>query len=102
MYGYIKLPVGRLTKTIDSQTIGLSPSNFDTALAPATAAAASLALSVKVKMSSKTHGLYNKYDNKSGRDSWVSSMLLFSDRKLANEAMFKAEPEAVVPRQTFE
>jgi hypothetical protein len=52
-------------------------------------------------MSSKTRGLYNKYDNKSGRDAWVSSMLLFSDRKLANEAMFEAEPQAVVPRQTL-
>ena len=102
MYGYIKLPVGRPTKTIDSQTIGLSPSTSpDTALAPASAAAASLASSVKVKMSSKTRGSYNKCDNKSGQDAWVSSMLLFSDRKLANEAMFKAEPEAVVPRQTL-
>jgi hypothetical protein len=35
MYGYIKLPVGRPTKTIDSQTIGPSPSTADTALAPA-------------------------------------------------------------------
>ena len=102
MYGYIKLPVGRPTKTIDSQTIGLSPSTSpDTALAPSTVAAASLASSVKVKMSSKTCGSYNKCDNKSGRDAWVSSMLLFSDRKLANEAMFKAEPDAVVPRQTL-
>ena len=51
MYGYIKLPVGRPTKKIDSQTIGPSPSTADTALAPATAAAASQASSVKVKMS---------------------------------------------------
>jgi hypothetical protein len=97
MYGYIKLPVGRPTKTIDSQTIGPS----DTALAPSTAAAASQASSVKVKMSSKTRGLYNKYDNKSGRDAWVSSMLLNNDRKLASEAMLEAEPQAVVPRQTL-
>ena len=30
MYGYIKLPIGRPTKTIDSQTIGPSPSTADT------------------------------------------------------------------------
>jgi hypothetical protein len=50
VYGYIKLPIGRPTKTIDSQTIGPSPStaDTDTALAPATAAAASRASSVKV------------------------------------------------------
>ena len=68
MYGYIKLPVGRPTKTMDSQMIGPSPaSNADTAPAPATAAAASQASSVKVKMStSKTHGSYNKHDDKSG------------------------------------
>jgi len=51
MYGYIKLPVGWPTKTIDSQMIGPSPSTADTALAPATTAAASRASSVKVKMS---------------------------------------------------
>jgi hypothetical protein len=66
MYGYIKLPVGRPTKTIDSQTIGPSPSTADTALAPATTAAASRASSVKVKMSSKTRSLNNKHDDKSG------------------------------------
>jgi hypothetical protein len=49
MNGYIKHPVGRPTKTIDSQTIGSSPSTADTALAPATAAAASQVSSVKVK-----------------------------------------------------
>jgi hypothetical protein len=49
IYGYIKLPAGRLTKMIDSQTIGPSPSTADTALAPATAAATSRASSVKVK-----------------------------------------------------
>ena len=47
-------------------TIGPSPSTSDTALAPATAVAASRASSVNVKMSSKTHGLYNKHDDKSG------------------------------------
>ena len=41
VYGYIKLPVGWPTKTIDSQTIGPSLSTADTALAPAAAAAAS-------------------------------------------------------------
>jgi hypothetical protein len=75
MYGYIKLPIGWPTKTIDSQTIGPSPSTADTALAPATAVAASRASSVKVKMSSKTRGSYNKHDDKSGRDVWVTSML---------------------------
>ena len=29
VYGYIKLPIGRPTKTIDSQTIGPSPSTAD-------------------------------------------------------------------------
>ena len=29
IYGYIKLPIGRPTKTIDSQTIGPSPSTAD-------------------------------------------------------------------------
>ena len=102
MYGYIKLPIiGWPTKTIDSQMIGPSPSTADTALAPATAAAASRASSVKVKMSSKTHGLYNKHDNRSGQDVWVTSMLLNNNRKIANEAMFKADPQAVVPRQTL-
>jgi hypothetical protein len=52
MYGYIKLPVGRPTKMIDSQMIGPSPSTAYTALAAATAVAASRASSVKVKMSS--------------------------------------------------
>jgi hypothetical protein len=47
MYGYIKLPIGRPTKTIDSQTFGPSPSTADTALTPAVAAAASRASSVK-------------------------------------------------------
>ena len=101
MYGYIKLPVGRPPKTIDSQTIGLSPSTADTALAPATAAAASRAPSVKVKMSGITRGSYQKYDDNSGQDAWVSSMLLNNDRKIANEAMFEANPQAVVPRQTL-
>jgi len=58
----------KYAKTINSQTIGPSPSTADTALAPATAAAASRASSVKVKMSSKTRGLYNKHDNRSGQD----------------------------------
>ena len=82
-------------------TIGPSPSTADTALAPATAAATSRASSVKVKMSSKTRGLYNKHDDKSGRDAWVSSELLNNDRKTANKAMFKADPQAVVPWQSF-
>ena len=101
MYGYIKLPIGQPTKTIDSKTIGPSPSTADTALAPATTAAASQASSVKVKMSSKTRGLYNKHDNKSERDVWVASTLLNNDRKIATEAMFMADPQAVVPRQTL-
>ena len=50
MYGCIKLPVGQPTKTIDSQTIGPSPSTADAALTPATAAAASRASSVKINM----------------------------------------------------
>ena len=75
MYDYIKLPIGQPTKTIDSQAIGPSPSTADAALTPATAAAASRASSVKVKISSKTHGLYNKHDHKSGRDAWVTLML---------------------------
>ncbi len=49
MYGYIKLPIGRPSKMIDSQMIGPSPSTADTALTPATAAAASRASSVNVK-----------------------------------------------------
>ena len=98
MYGYIKLPVGRPTKMIDSQTIGPSPSTADTALAPATAAPAT---ATAVKMSSKTRGLYNKYDNKSGQDAGVRSMLLNNDRKIANKAMFKADPQALVSRQTL-
>ena len=101
MYGYIKLSVGQPPKTIDSQMIGPSPSTAGTVLASATAAIASRASSVKVKMSSKTHGFYNKHDNKSGQDVWVSSMLLNNDRKIANEAMFKSDPQAVVPRQTL-
>jgi len=101
MYGYIKFPIGRPTKTIDSQTVGPSPSTADTALAPTTAAAASRASSVKVNMSSKTRGLYNKHDDRSGQDAWVTSMLLNNNRKIANEAMFKADPQAVVPLQTL-
>jgi hypothetical protein len=49
-------------------------------------------------MSGKTRGLYNKHDDKSGQDAWVSSMLLNNDRKIA---MFKANPQAVVPWQTL-
>ena len=101
MYGYIKLPIGRPTKTIDSQTIGPSPSTADTALTPATAAAASRASLVKVKMSRKTRGSYNKHNNKSGRDAWVTLMLLNNDRKIANKAMFKADPQSVVLQQTL-
>jgi hypothetical protein len=101
MYGYIKLPIGRPTKMIDSQTFGPSPSIADTALAPSAAAAASQASSVKVKMSCKTRGLYNKHDNRSGQDAWVTSMLLNNNSKIANKAMFKADPQAVVPRQTL-
>ncbi len=101
MYGYIKLPISRPTKTIDSQTIGHSPSTADTALTPATAAAASRASLVKVKMSSKTRGSYNKHNDKSGQDAWVTSMLLNNGRKIANKAMFKADPQSVVPRQTL-
>ena len=82
-------------------TIGPSPSTSDTALAPATAVAASRASSVNVKMSSKTHGLYNKHDDKRGWDALVKSMLLNNDIKIANEAMCKANPQAVVPRQTL-
>ena len=88
MYGYIT-------------TIGPSPSTAGTALAPATAVAASWASSVKVKMSSKTRGLYNTHDEKSEWDMWVKLMLLNNDRKIANEAMFKAGQQAVVPRKTL-
>ncbi len=91
MYGYIKLPVGRPIETIDSQTIGPSPSTADTALAPFTVVAASQAPSVKVKMPSKTRRSYNKYDNKSGQDAWVTLMLLINDRKLANEAILRLD-----------
>jgi hypothetical protein len=101
IYGYIKLPIGWPTKIIDPKMIGPSSSTADTALAPATAATASRASSVKVKMSSKTCGLYNKHDDKSGQDAWVTSMLLNNDRKIASEAMFKANPQAVAPRQTL-
>ncbi len=52
-------------------------------------------------MSGITRGSYQKYVDKSGQDAWVSSMLLNNDRKIANEAMFKANPQAVVPRQTL-
>ncbi len=78
MYGYIKLPVGCPTKTIDP-----SPPSVNTAITPVTAAAARLASSVKVNMLC------------------VTSMLLDNDRKIANEAMFKADPQAVVPQQTL-
>ena len=57
-------------------------------------ATASRASSVKVKMSSKTRGLYNKHDDRSGQDVWVTSMLLNNSRKISNEAMFKADPFA--------
>ena len=89
MYGYIQLPVGRPTKTIDPKRIDPSPPTADTALALATAAVASQASSIKVKMSNKTRGLCNKHDNKSGQDAWVTLMLLNNIRKIANEAMFK-------------
>jgi hypothetical protein len=56
---------------------------------------------VKVKMSCKTRGLYNKHDNRSGQDAWVTSVLLNNNRKIANKAMFKADPQTVVPRQTL-
>ena len=52
-------------------------------------------------MSNKSHGSYNKNDNKREQDAWVTSMLLDNDRKIANKAMFKADPQAVVPWQTL-
>ena len=52
-------------------------------------------------MSLKSCGVYNKKGEKSGHDAWISSMLLDNDRELANKAMFKAHPQAVVPRQTL-
>jgi hypothetical protein len=55
-------------------------------------ATASRASSVKVKMSSKIRGSYNKHDDRSGQDVWVTSMFLNNNRKIANEAMFKADP----------
>ncbi len=63
MHGYIKLPVGRPTKTIDP-----SPPSADTAIAPATAATTSRASSVRVKTYTETRGSYNKNDDKSGQD----------------------------------
>jgi hypothetical protein len=42
-----------------------------------------------------------KNDKKRGQDAWVTSMLLDNDRKIANKAMFKADPQAVVPWQTL-
>jgi hypothetical protein len=66
MYSYIKLPVGRPTKTIDPKMIDPSPPTADTAITPATDTAANQASSVKVKMSSKTCDLYNKHDDTSG------------------------------------
>ncbi len=92
MYGYINLPVGHPPKTTN-----LSPPSADTALAPVTAVPASQASSVKVKMSNNSHGLYNKNNNMSGKDAWVTSMLLNNDRKLANKALFKAQPQAMFP-----
>ena len=66
MYGYIKLPVGRPTKTIDLKMIDPSPPTADTAITPATDTAATQAPSVKVKLSSKTRDSYNKHDDTSG------------------------------------
>ncbi len=45
--------------------------------------------------------MYNKNDVKSRRDALVTSMLLNNDRKIANKAMLKADPQAVVPYSTL-
>jgi hypothetical protein len=44
---------------------------------------------------------YNKQDDGGARDAWVSSMLLNDDWKIANDAMFKANPQAIAPQTTL-
>jgi hypothetical protein len=96
MYGYINLPVGCPPKTINP-----SPPSADTTLAPVITVAASQESLVKQKMSNNSRGLYNENNDMSGKDAWVTCMLLNNDRKLANKAMFKAQLQAIVPQQTL-